>query len=127
MRVLPVIVDAQGAPSRFGFPLGNAAGKLRVLRMRRVSTRCAVHLAPMLPWRSGRTIVGADLQRLQERVRLLEREVARLMIRQEAAEAMRMEKEAAWIEASMEAKRIEAEVRAMAAWLEATTPHYPRV
>jgi hypothetical protein len=92
----------------------------------------------MLPWRSRRTIVVADLQRLRERVSVLEREVARLMIRQEAAEvaaariaadaeAVGLETEAARIEAPIKAERIEAEVRAMATLLEATTPHYPRV
>ncbi len=88
-------------------------------------------------WGSQDKGAAAELQAVTRRVRALEEAVRRLEARlsdleavetrvRTALEQQRIDAEIAPIEAATMAKKIEAEVKAHAALIEATTPHYPR-
>jgi hypothetical protein len=93
-------------------------------------------LSSILPWPSRRrTITGAEVQNLRDRVSALERQtesltarVAEVMVAVTRLErVLRLEKvedEVVRIEADVTVRRIETEVRTGAARLKATTPHY---
>ncbi len=87
-------------------------------------------------WRSRERIMVADFRTALQRLCDLERELEQAKARLRALEAVETKIETAVetqrlaeiapIEAAAKAKLIEAAVRAEAALIEATTPHYPR-
>ncbi len=88
-------------------------------------------------WRSRERITVTELRTALQRLSDLERELEQVKARlraleavetkiETAAEMQRLDAEIAPIEAAAKAKLIEAAVRAEAALIEATTPHYPR-
>lgn len=88
-------------------------------------------------WRSRERITVTELRTALQRLSDLERELEQVKARLRALEAVetkietavemqRLDAEIAPIEAAAKAKLIEAAVRAEAALIEATTPHYPR-
>ncbi len=68
--------------------------------------------------------IEQDVRELDRRLRAVEATQARIDADEEIT---RIDAEVAWIETAAQARQIQAEVEAAAIWLEATTPHYPRM